>query len=93
MPFKDIKLHDFNSTWNEAAGVYGMVNAQKQVIYIGQTDNLKRRHNEHCCDTNHLMHRYQPRFLVWESVTDPALRAIREKQLIAEYNPVCNRRL
>ncbi len=90
MPFNNNTTYNFNSTWKEIPAVYGILNAQKQLIYVGQTDNLRRRMDEHCCDTQHLMHKYKPAFLIAEIVRDKTLRVNRERQLINEYNPPCN---
>ena len=88
MPFNN--TYNFNSTWKEIPAVYGILNAQKQLLYVGQTDNLHRRMDEHCCDTQHLMHKHKPTFLIAEIVRDKTLRVNRERQLINEYNPPCN---
>lgn len=93
MPFQDQTLYQFHGThWNEVSGVYGILDVNRNMLYIGQTDNLKRRHGEHCADTSHLMHRYRIGFLIFENITDPTRRTVREMQLIREYNPPCNRR-
>jgi len=71
--------------------VYGIMNDKKQMIYIGQTDSLKRRMAEHQADTGHKMHRYGPA-LVWVDVLEPEnARRTREATLIAEYDPPANR--
>lgn len=78
------------ATWNEVAGVYGIMNAQKQMIYIGETDSFKRRMAEHQADTTHKMHSYDPA-LVWaEVINDATPRKARELLLIAEYAPLAN---
>ena len=78
------------TSWNEVGGVYGIMNAQKQMIYIGQTDSFKRRMAEHQADTGHKMHRYGPA-LVWaETISDEKTRTARETQLVAEYAPPAN---
>lgn len=77
-------------TWGEVAGVYGILNARKQMIYVGQTDNLKRRMAEHRADTKHCMHRYGPTWVWAEVVSNTATRLKRESALIAEYAPPCN---
>lgn len=80
----------FTGTWNEVAGVYGIMDSRKMMIYIGQTDDLKRRMAEHQADTSHKMHLYAPVFVWAEVIADEAKRVIREATLIAEYEPPAN---
>ena len=89
MPFNS-QLFDFNGQWNAVAGVYGVMNAQQQMIYIGQTDDFQRRLAEHIADTTHCMHRYNPRYAFAEVIPQQQVRDVREAQLIAEYAPPCN---
>lgn len=93
MPFSetdDKHTYQFNGQWNAVPGVYGIMNAKKQVIYIGETDSFKRRMAEHQADKTHKMHRYGPA-LVWaEVISAAAPRKTREQQLIAEYAPPAN---
>ena len=94
MPFSQTDAthtYVFTGSWNAIAGVYGIMNAQKQMIYVGQTDDFKRRMAEHQADTSHKMHKYSPA-LVWAEVISggEAVRRTRETQLIAEYNPPAN---
>lgn len=89
MPFNS-ELYSFGGQWNAVPGVYGITNAQQQMIYIGQTDNLQRRMTEHANDKTHCMHRYGPTYTFAEVIQDPDARSAREAQLIAEYNPPCN---
>ena len=91
MPFTTEKTYRFRGTWNDVPGVYGIMNAQKQMIYIGETDSFKRRMKEHQDDSGHCMHPYGPE-LVWAEVIrggEPA-RVARETALISEYGPPCN---
>lgn len=92
MPFSrtdDAYTYNFNgAAFNEVAGVYGILNAKKQIIYIGETDNLKRRMAEHKADTAHKMHRYAPA-LVWFEGGEAARQKL-ETALIAEYGPPAN---
>jgi predicted GIY-YIG superfamily endonuclease len=91
MPFTASQTFSFTgTTWNEVPGVYGIMNVSRQMIYIGQTDNFKRRMDEHQADTRHCMHRYGPA-LVWAEVIAAApVRTARERELILEYRPPCN---
>lgn len=87
------KTYPINSNWNPVPGVYAIMNGQMQVIYIGKTDNLKRRMSEHQQDATHAMHNYKPAFVHAEVLNDELTRSIRERQLIAQHNPPCNRHL
>jgi predicted GIY-YIG superfamily endonuclease len=89
--FTNPTLYDFNGAWNHVSGVYGIMNASRQMIYIGETDDFARRMAEHQANTLHCMHRYGPRFVLAEVINDKATRCARERQLILEYNPPCNR--
>ena len=93
MPFGNSDYYDFNTTnWNSVAGVYGIVNSSKQMIYVGETDDLKRRMDEHRADKNHCMHMYSPALVQVEVITaGETARRSRERALIAEYDPPCNR--
>jgi predicted GIY-YIG superfamily endonuclease len=67
------------------------MNAKQQMIYIGETDDFKRRMDEHRADRSHCMHRYAPALVQAEVVTGEAdARRKRESALIAEYAPPCN---
>ncbi len=92
MPFQNprwFKFHDPNLPgW---PGVYGVVNSANEVVYVGQTDDLSRRIAQHKNDTRHCMHRRCPVSLVFEYVADEKTRLGRERQLIAEYRPPCNK--
>ena len=93
MPFSDAYgPYDFwTANWNPVGGFYGITNANRQMIYVGQTEDLQRRMAEHRADASHCMHRYSPA-LVWVEVVtggEPA-RLARERQLILEYTPPCN---
>ncbi len=91
MPFADTTKYQFNGDWNQVSGVYGIMNSSSQMIYIGETDDLRRRMAEHRADTTHRMHRYAPT-LVWvEVIVDARQRSQREQVLIAEYDPPANR--
>ncbi|MEX1253899.1 MAG: GIY-YIG nuclease family protein [Dehalococcoidia bacterium] len=93
MPFLQTdKTYQFRGTqWHAVPGVYGIMNASKQMIYIGETEDFQRRMQEHQQDSAHCMHRYSPA-LVWAEVIQGGAepRRQRERQLIAEYAPPCN---
>ena len=61
------------------------------MIYVGQTDSVKRRIPEHLGDSTHLMYRYGPVSVVGEIWWSESLRRSREAELIAEYDPPANR--
>ncbi len=92
MAFTDQTTYNFATTDFYAVGaVYGIMNAQKQMIYVGQTDDLKRRIDEHRADRSHCMHRYAPALVVAEVITGgETARRTRETQLLADYSPPCN---
>lgn len=71
-------------------GVYRVTNHLKQVIYVGRTDDLCRRIAEHVANEFHCMHRYGPRFILFEHYSTQQERIAREKQLIETIKPPCN---
>jgi len=92
MPFNS-KLFNFVGNWYEVGGVYGITNTSGQVIYVGSTDNFKRRMIEHQNDRYHLMHRYSPVYAYAEVINNETWRLRRERELILEYRPLCNRKV
>lgn len=93
MPFTSSQTYSFTGTnWNEKPGVYGIMNAKRQMIYVGMTDNFKRRMAEHQADKTHCMHRYGPALVYADLVEGLVARSLREQALIREYNPPCNQR-
>ncbi len=92
MPFSDATSYDFKSTvWRSVGAVYGIINGQGAIVYVGETDDLKRRIEEHRADQNHCMHRHGASRVRVEVIADGKARLAREQQLIAEYRPPCNR--
>jgi hypothetical protein len=67
-------------------GVYGIRSGQKW-IYVGQSDDLRRRLREHVEDRAHPMHRY-PNLEFLCEVTPMAEDRLR--QLLRECRPACN---
>lgn len=92
MPFTDQTTYNFATTnFNAVGAVYGIMNGQKQMIYIGQTDDLKRRMDEHRADRSHCMHGYAPALVIAEVISSgEAARRTREAQLLAEFRTPCN---
>ena len=78
---------------NEVAGVYGITNDKLQMIYIGQTDNLRRRLGEHYNDNKDCIWKYSPKKHYAEVVSGgEQARKKREAELIREFNyPPCNK--
>jgi predicted GIY-YIG superfamily endonuclease len=92
MPFDDSKRYDFwDTAWKEVGAVYGVLSDQGGVIYIGQTDNLKERMNDHRSNRRHCLHRHSPTWVVVEVISDEAARLLRERQLINRFDPPCNK--
>ncbi len=92
LPFNNSNYLPFRATnWNGVPAVYGVLNAQRQMIYVGETDDLKRRMAEHIADSSHAMHRYGPAYVLAEVISaGEQARRLRERQLIAEYRPPAN---
>jgi DNA polymerase-3 subunit epsilon len=89
--FNNSNRHNINANWNEVAGVYGIFDDQGRCIYIGKTDNLKRRMAEHMGDRSHPMHRYQLAYLLFESLASESERTSRESVLRRELRPLADR--
>jgi predicted GIY-YIG superfamily endonuclease len=84
-------LYPFSGFFIDSPAVYLIYDRQMNLIYIGQTNDLGRRMNEHRGDTSHLMHRHVPTYVAIEFIMDEASRCARERQLITQYAPPCNR--
>ncbi|MBP3956945.1 GIY-YIG nuclease family protein [Gemmata sp. G18] len=92
MPFWNIKWYRFDAgNLPAVGGVYGILNNARLVIYVGRTEDLSRRIGEHRNDYYHCMHRQYPVSIVFEVITTEKERIIRERALIAEYHPPCNK--
>lgn len=89
MPFSS-DLFSLEIQWNQVGGVYGITNVDRQMIYIGKTDDFKTRMSELAKDRNDCIHRYRPVFAYAEVIHEERARDNREAQLIAEYHPPCN---
>lgn len=91
MSFNNNQWYDFTTTnWNEVPAVYGVFDSNMRILYIGQTDNLYRRMNEHRYNREHLMYRYNPTFVLVEIIQEERSRFTRERELINLYDPPCN---
>ena len=92
MPFENSKRYDFWDTeWKDVGAVYGILSGTAGVIYIGRTDNLKERMADHRSNGKHCMHRHSPTWVVVEVIGDEAIRLRRERQLIDQFDPPCNK--
>ncbi|VTR93595.1 excinuclease abc subunit c : : GIY-YIG [Gemmata massiliana] len=92
MPFWNAKGYRFDvGNLPAVGGVYGILNSARSVIYVGRTEDLSRRIGEHRNNRYHCMHRYDPVSIVFEVITTEKERIIRERTLIAEYGPPCNK--
>jgi putative endonuclease len=100
-----MKLNNIGRLWKSNYFVNIMTNYTKTTLYIGVTNNLKRRVQEHFdspADSNSFCSRYNCRYLVyWERFGKMRYAINREKQikkwrrekknlLIAEFNPEWN---
>ena len=94
MPALPSERYEFWSTdWNSGIPVaYLIGNAENRVIYVGESNDVKRRMEEHRANLSHAMHQYGPTY-VWVEVitTGETARRARERALIAEYDPPANR--
>ncbi len=76
-------------------GVYGITNAELQMIYIGETESLPRRLLEHYSresEESECIWRYSPKKFYAEIVKGGAeARRKREAESIEEYDPPCNK--
>jgi len=91
-PFDLTKTYPFNNTtWRSVEAVYVIMNAKSQIIYVGQTEDLKRRMDEHRSDKNHAMHRYSPALVAVEQIATEATRRARETELVAAWSPPANK--
>jgi predicted GIY-YIG superfamily endonuclease len=91
VPFNNSTTYDFkDTTWNPVGAVYGVLSVANTVLYIGQTEDLKRRMDEHRADTVHCMQKRGAAKVIVEVISSEATRLSREKQLITEYSPPCN---
>ncbi len=81
------------ASMKEEGGVYGITSGQLQMIYIGQSENLKRRLAEHHNDPKDCIWRYAPsRFYVEPVTGGEEARMKREQELIIDYSyPPCNK--
>ena len=87
MPFNatDV-IYDFKGTFEERAGVYGLMNVVKHIIFVGQTENLKDQIADHRANLYDWIHRDGPTFVCFEEITDESTRGKRVRELVQEYS-------
>lgn len=90
MPFNNTQAYSFAGGWIEAAGVYGIMNQQWQMIYIGEAENLQEIMLKYLNDKTHCMHQYDPSLVLVEFIISDSDRRNRVRELIVEYSPLCN---
>lgn len=99
MPFPNQVPRPFTREQVEALrpgqpGVYGFFQQQQNGrawVYVGESDDIRRRLLEHLNGDNPCINRYWPTHWVDQVVQGGRdVRRAREKVLIAEYNPACN---
>jgi len=93
MPFSNQYPKTFNKAYIEALtlnqmGVYGIYR-QGKWIYIGKGD-IRQRLLNHLNGDNPCILRENPTLWVYEVTPN---MDVREKQLILEYNPICNQKI
>ncbi len=96
MPFSR-PPHDFTPAeiekLRQEPGVYGITNASLEMLYIGQTDTLRRRLGEHYKDNKLLLWQYAPKKFYYQIVEgSETVRRKHEAKLLEEYGaPPCNK--
>ena len=78
--------YDFKGAFEEKAGVYGLMNVVNDVIFVGQTKNLKDQIAEHRANLYDWIHRDGPTFVCFEEIPDESTREKRMSELIQEYS-------
>jgi len=79
-------IYDFKGTFEEKAGVYGLMNVVNSIIFVGQTKNLKAQIAEHRANLYDWIHRDGPTFVCFEEISDESTRRRRVHELIQEYS-------
>lgn len=91
MSLNNADRYRLSANFNEVPCVYVYFNALGHAVYVGETDNLKRRTGEHAANTSHAMHMYGPVSIGVEIIrAGEQARRLRERQLIAYYRPPAN---
>ena len=75
----------------KAHGVYGISGAV-EMIYVGQSEDIYDRLFQHISDESHCIWKYSPHTFHFEEVLDGEdARREMVDELIAEYDPPCNK--
>jgi excinuclease UvrABC nuclease subunit len=74
----------------EESGVYGLCNPGRW-IYIGHSSNIRKAMLEYLSGQMPYVLQWQPRHFTFELIPYKE-RASRHKELVAQYQPVCNRK-
>lgn len=95
MPFDPTGAGPFSRAGIESlrrgvSGVYGLISISSRVVYIGQSQDVRRTLLEHLKGDNACINWNSPTEYLYEAVSDDG-RVRREKELIDEYDPSCNR--
>lgn len=80
-----------NANAPAASGVYALYDSQKWV-YIGESNNIRRRLLEHYNEAGTCIKRQQPSSFSFELAAD-GVRVSRQNGLILELRPACNQML
>ncbi len=74
----------------KSPGVYGI--EDKKMIYVGQSENIHDRLEQHHGDEKHCVWKHSPKWFYYDLVSGGEdARRKREKQRIDEYDPPCNK--
>ena len=86
------EVYAYDTEFNEVAVNYcvaKIVNNRYQPIYFGQTSNLRERFKNHECEDCFKRHK-ATQIHVYQNALE-SIRKSHESDLIANYQPVCNR--
>lgn len=73
----------------EIGAIYFVISKKEELLYIGQTENLKKRWHKHECGLE--LDRPKETYVAWVKVEDGDYRKKLEKILIRKYKPLLNR--
>jgi predicted GIY-YIG superfamily endonuclease len=77
-----------NASAPQKSGVYAIYNSNRW-IYIGETNDLRRRLTEHLNEGGSCIKKHNPTDFIFEEFPE-AFRVARQNALIAQYYPACN---
>lgn len=92
MPLTDPSgLAFYSEEFPTGPGVYVIQTTGGLAIYVGETQNLQRRIEEHRADREHCLQWYTPTWVAFESgAYSKEVRMARETTLREELKPFCN---